>query len=48
MFYEMCNVEMSGNKTQCTQELCAVKALENGAAFKVIDGREIWHPVWDA
>ena len=48
MFYEMCNVEMSGNKTQRTQELCAVKALENGAAFEVIDGREIWHPVWDA
>jgi len=48
MFYEMCSVEMSGNKTQCTQELCAVKPLENGAAFEVVDGREVWHPVWDA
>jgi hypothetical protein len=48
MFYEMCGVEMSGNKTQRTQELCAVKPLENGAAFEVVDGIETWHPVWDA
>jgi hypothetical protein len=48
MFYEICGVEMSGNKTQRTQKLCAVKPLENGAAFEVINGIEIWHPVWDA
>ncbi len=48
MFYEMCDVEMGGNKTQRTQELCAVKPLEKGAAFEVVDGRNIWHPIWDA
>lgn len=48
MFYEMCGVEMSGNKTRRTQELCAIKPLENGDAFKVIDDRQVWHPVWDA
>jgi hypothetical protein len=48
MFYEMCNVEMGGNKTQHTQDLCAVKPLENGDAFKVINDITIWHPIWDA
>ena len=48
MFYEMCDVEMSGNKSQRTQELCAIKPLENSLAFETIDDREIWHPVWDA
>lgn len=48
MFYEMCDVEMSGNKSQRTQELCAIKPLENGVAFETIDNREIWHPLWDA
>jgi hypothetical protein len=48
MFYEMCDVEMSANKSQRTQELCAIKPLENGVAFETIDDREIWHPVWDA
>ena len=41
-------MEMAGNKTQRTEELCAVKPLENGAASEVIDGRMIWHPIWDA
>ena len=48
MFYEMCDVEMASNKTQHTEELCAVKPLENGAASEVVDGRTIWHPIWDA
>jgi hypothetical protein len=48
MFYEMCGVEMGGNKSQRTHNLCTVKPLEDGAAFEVIDDREIWHPTWDA
>jgi hypothetical protein len=48
MFYKICGVEMSSNKTQHIQELCAVKLLENGAAFEVVNEIEIWHPIWDA
>jgi hypothetical protein len=50
MFYEMYGVEleMGGNKTRRTQELCSVKPLENDAAFEVVDDKEVWHPVWDA
>ena len=48
MFYEMCSVEMNGSKTQRTQELCAIKPLENDTPFEVINDTEIWHPVWDA
>ena len=47
MFYEMCGVGSKGSKTHRSQELCAVRPLENGAAFEVVDGKQVWHPVWD-
>ena len=46
MFYDMCGVEMSGNKSKRTDELCAVKPLEDEKAFEIVEGREVWHPVW--
>ena len=45
LFYDMCSVEMSGNKSKHTNELCAVKPLEDKKAFEIIEGKEIWHPV---
>jgi len=42
----MCGVEMTGSKSKRTDELCAVKPLEDDAAFKIIDGKEVWHPLW--
>lgn len=46
MFFEMCGLEMTGTKTECTLQLCNVKPLANGNAFEVIDDKEIWHPNW--
>ncbi len=42
----MCGVEMSGSKSKCTEELYAVKPLEDDKAFEIIGDREVWHPVW--
>jgi len=42
----MCGVEMSGSKSKCTDEMCAVKPLEDDEAFEIIEGRELWHPMW--
>ena len=46
LFYEMCGVNMSSNKAKRTAQLCAVKPLEGNLAFKLVDGRETWHPRW--
>src|SRR6266850_7464639 len=46
MYFEMCGLEMTGTKTECTLQLCSVKPLANGEAFEVIDDKEIWHPNW--
>jgi len=46
LFYEMCGVEMSGNKSKCTNELCAVKPLKDDVVFEIVEGNEVWHPVW--
>ena len=37
---------MSGNKSKCTDELCAVKPLKDDVAFEIVEGNEVWHPVW--
>jgi hypothetical protein len=42
----MCGVEMSGNKSKRTNELCAVKPLKDDVAFEIVEGNEVWHPVW--
>jgi hypothetical protein len=44
----MCGMEMSGSKSKRTDELCAVKPLEDEEAFELLGdtGREVWHPVW--
>jgi hypothetical protein len=42
----MCGVEMTGNKSKRTDELCAVQPLEDEEAFQIVDGKEVWHPVW--
>ena len=46
LFYEMCGVDMSGNKVKHTKELCAVKLLEEDKAFELVDWNEVWHPCW--
>jgi hypothetical protein len=46
MFFEFCNVEMGNNKTKRTEELCAVRPLEDGEPFRLVDGKEVWHPDW--
>jgi len=42
----MCSVEMSGNKSKHTDELCTVKPLEDDVAFEIVESNEVWHPVW--
>ena len=42
----MCGVEESGNKGKCTTNLCGVRPLEIGTSFEIIEGREVWHPMW--
>ena len=44
LFYEMYGVKMSSNKAKCTVQLYAVKLLNDDLAFKVINGKETWHP----
>jgi len=39
---------MSSNKAKCTLQLCAVKPLDDDLAFKVVNGKETWHPHWKA
>lgn len=46
MFFQMCGVEGSGNRAKRTSGLCGVAPLENGAPFEIVEGREVWHPVW--
>ena len=49
MFYAMCGVDSHGNKTHRVQELCAIRPLDNGATFELVNDKiEVWHPVWDA
>jgi hypothetical protein len=38
-------VEMSGNKSKCTDELCTVKPLKEDVAFEIVEDNEVWHPV---
>ena len=47
MFYDMCGVEMTSSKAQHTQKICAIKLLDNDAAFEDIGGKKVWHPVWE-
>ena len=42
----MCGVESSGSKSKHTDGMCAIEPLENDEAFEIIEGRELWHPVW--
>ena len=46
MFYELCGVESSSDKTKQIEDLCAVEPLPTGEGFEVVDRREIWHPLW--
>src|SRR6266851_1939162 len=46
LFYEMCGVDISGNKAKHTKQLCAVKPLENNLTFELVDRKETWHPRW--
>src|SRR6267142_4913014 len=46
MYFEMCGLEMTGTKTECTLWLCSMKPLVNGEAFEVVNDKEIWHPNW--
>jgi len=41
----MCGLEVTGSKTTCTNQLCAVEPLEEGV-FECIGDRDIWHPNW--
>jgi hypothetical protein len=43
----MCGVEESGNKGKRTSVLCGVAPLRSGAPFEIVEGREIWHPIWE-
>ena len=43
----MCGVDMTGSKAQYTQKICAIKPLDNDAAFEDIGGKKVWHPVWE-
>ena len=47
MFFDLCGVDGTGNKSERMLVLCVVTPLENGIPFKVVKGREIWHPVWN-
>ena len=47
MFFDLYRVDGTGNKSECMLALCVVTPLENGIPFKVVKGREIWHPVWN-
>ena len=47
MFYDMCGVDMTGSKAQRTQKICAIKPLDNDAAFEDVGGKKVWHPVWE-
>jgi hypothetical protein len=39
-------MEMTGSKSKHTDELCAVKPLEDDTVFEIVDGMEVWHPIW--
>ena len=43
----MCGVEETGNKGKRTTDLCGVAPLETGVPFEIIEGREVWHPIWE-
>lgn len=46
MFFQLCDVEMGNDKTKRTEELCAIRPLEDGEPFRIIDNKEVWHPDW--
>jgi hypothetical protein len=51
LFYEMCGVDMSGDKAKHTERLCAMMPLEGDLAFEhveTVEGKETmtWHPCW--
>jgi hypothetical protein len=46
MFFQLFNVEMGNNKTRHTKELCAIRLLEDEEPFRIVNGKEIWHPNW--
>jgi hypothetical protein len=46
MFYALCGVESSSDKTKRIDDLCAVEPLANGQAFEVVNGQDVWHPIW--
>ena len=46
MFYALCGVELSSDKTKRIEDLCALEPLPTGDAFEDVDGRDIWHPLW--
>jgi hypothetical protein len=48
MFYDMCGIDDNHHKTSRTRDLCAIKPLEDGTAFEVVDSKTIWHPIWNA
>jgi hypothetical protein len=43
----MCGVDMSGNKAKRSTQICTVKPLKDDLAFKIVNGKEIWHPRWE-
>jgi len=47
MFFEMCGVEARKSRTKRTAEMCAVQPLADGATSEVVNGKTIWHPIWD-
>ena len=47
MFYDMCGVAITSSKAQHTQKICAIKPLDNNAAFEDVGGKKVWHPVWE-
>ena len=46
MFYKLCGVESSSDKTKRIEDLCVVEPLPTEEAFETVDGRDIWHPLW--
>jgi len=44
----MCRVKISSNKAKRTAQLYTVKLLDDNLAFKVVNGKETWHPYWKA
>ena len=43
----MCGVEEAGNKGKRTSDSCGILPLESGVPFETVDGKDIWHPMWE-